>query len=100
MKGERWGVAPSLALGVGSRRRVSLSYFHLKQDNLPEYGLPWVPANTNPELQAYSNGAPPVDQTNFYGLVGRDYENTITDLATAEVEHDFNTQASLRNLTR
>ena len=41
---------------------------HLEQDNVPEYGLPWVPANTNPELAAYSNGQPPVDSVNFYGL--------------------------------
>ena len=48
--------------------RATVSYFKLKQDNLPEYGLPWVPANTNPELAAYANGTPPVDQSNFYGL--------------------------------
>ena len=97
---ERWGIAPSLALGVGSPTRATVSYFQLKQDNIPEYGLPWVPVNTNPELEAYSNGAPPVDQSNFYGLVARDYEKTDTDLATAEVEHDLLAQVLLRNLTR
>ena len=48
--GERWGLAPSLALGVGSSTRANVSYFKLKQDNIPEYGLPWVPVNTNPDL--------------------------------------------------
>jgi catecholate siderophore receptor len=97
---ERWGIAPSLALGVGLPTRATVSYFKLKQDNIPEYGLPWVPVNTNPELEAYSNSAPPVDQSNFYGLVARDYEKTDTDLVTAEVEHDLNPQVLLRNLTR
>jgi len=98
--GERWGLAPSLALGVGSSTRANVSYFKLKQNNTPEYGLPWVPVNTNPDLEEYSNGAPPVDQSNFYGLTTRDYEKTDTDLVTAEVEHDLNKGTSLRNLTR
>ncbi|MEZ5286130.1 MAG: TonB-dependent receptor plug domain-containing protein [Vicinamibacterales bacterium] len=55
---ERWGIAPSVALGLGGRTRATISYFKLAQDNLPEYGLPWVPANTNPALEAYANGAP------------------------------------------
>ena len=56
VEGTRWGVAPSVAVGLGTPTRASLSYFHLGQDNLPEYGIPWVPANTNPDLAQYSNG--------------------------------------------
>jgi catecholate siderophore receptor len=96
----RWGFAPSLALGVATPTRVTASYFHLAQDGLPEYGLPWVPANTNPELAAYSNGIPPVDQSNFYGLTTRDYEDTVTHLGTLQVERDFSSAFTLRNLTR
>jgi catecholate siderophore receptor len=96
----RWGIAPSLGIGAGTHTRATVSYFKLKQDNLPEYGLPWVPVNTNPELAEYSNGVPPVDQSNFYGLVGRDYENTETDLATVDVAHDFGATTVVRNLTR
>lgn len=97
---QRWGLAPSLAFGVGTPTRLTLSYFHLSQDNLPEYGLPWVPANTNPALEAFSNGMPPVDQSNFYGLTSRDYEDTLTRLATVQVDHDFTGTVSQRNLTR
>ena len=97
---ERWGVAPSLGFGVGTPTRLTLSYLHLAQDNLPEYGLPWVPANTNPQLEQYSNGIPPVDQSNFYGLNTRDYEKTNTDVATVSFERDFSSQLTFRNLTR
>ena len=97
---QRWGVAPSIAMGLGTPTRASLSYFHLAQDNLPEYGIPWVPVNTNPELAAYSNGRPPVDQSNFYGLKARDYENTATDMGTLQVDHDFSGTTTLRNITR
>jgi catecholate siderophore receptor len=96
----RWGVAPSLALGAGTHSRATVSYFKLKQDNLAEYGLPWVPVNTNPELQAYQNSAPPVAQTNFYGLLGRDYEKTNSDLATLELSRDLTGSSTIRNLTR
>jgi catecholate siderophore receptor len=97
---ERWGVAPSLAFGLDTPTQLTVSHLHLSQDNLPEYGLPWVPANTNPELTAYQNGRPPVDQSNFYGLTTRDYEKTKTDVTTAQVEHRVGTAMTLRNLTR
>jgi catecholate siderophore receptor len=96
----RWGVAPSLALGAGTATRATINYYKLEQDNVPEYGLPWVPANTNPELQAFANAAPPVDQTNFYGLLDRDYERTSTDLLTVDVGRDLSSSMQVRNLTR
>jgi catecholate siderophore receptor len=112
VENERWGIAPSVAFGLGTPTRVTASYLHLAQNNVPEYGIPWVPANTNPELAAYANGRPPVDQSNYYGLKDRDYEKTYTDVATGIVEHDFGVGGSasagsgggaafsLRNLTR
>ena len=97
---ERWGIAPSIAFGLGSPTRAALSYFHLGQDNLPEYGIPWVPVTTNPELAQYSGGRPPVDQSNFYGLATRDYEQTATDMGTLQVDRDFGGAMTLRNITR
>ena len=35
---------------------------------MPDYGLPWVPANTNPRSAAYANGRRRSTQSNFYGL--------------------------------
>ncbi len=100
VESSRWGVAPSIGFGSGTRTRATLSYYKLKQDNVPEYGLPWVPANTNPDLEAYANGRPPVDQANFYGLVTRDFEHTDTDLATVDVARDLGPATTIRNLTR
>ncbi|HEY1171533.1 MAG TPA: TonB-dependent siderophore receptor [Verrucomicrobiae bacterium] len=98
---ERWGVAPSLAFGLGTPTRVTLSYFHLEQDNIPDYGIPFVPVgNTDPFLAGYGDQVAPVDYSNFYGLANRDYEKTRTDLGTALFEHDFNDSYSLRNLFR
>ncbi len=98
---ERWGVAPSLAFGLGTPTRLTLSYFHLQQDNMPDYGIPFVPVgNANPILAQYGDQVAPVDYSNFYGNINRDYEKIQTDLGTAILEHDFNDSYSLRNLFR
>ncbi len=96
---ERWGIAPSLAIGLGTPTKVTLNYSHLAQDNLPDYGIPWVPP-TNAPLSGYADQAPPVSFENFYGLTRRDYENTLNDTATATAEHAFGGAASLRSLVR
>lgn len=96
---ERWGIAPSLAFGLGTPTRVTLGYFHLEQENTPDYGVPWVPA-ANVPLAEFADRPAPVDFDNFYGLVDRDYEKTRTAVATAEVEHDLDGAVSLRNLSR
>ena len=99
VKSERWGVAPSLAVGVGTPTRATVSYSHLAQDNVPDYGIPWVPG-TNGPLREYADQPPPVDLSNFYGLIDRDYENTLTDTATIQGEHDFSSAFTLRSVVR
>jgi catecholate siderophore receptor len=96
---ERWGLAGSLVFGLGTDTRLTLNYFHLEQDNQPDYGIPWVP-DTVTSLSRYANKAAPVPFHNYYGLTDRDYEEISTDLATAIFEHDFSDQLRLRSLFR
>jgi catecholate siderophore receptor len=95
----RWGLAPSIAVGLRTPTRLTASYFRLKQDGIPDYGLPWVPA-ANVPLAAYANQAPPVDFSNFYGMRNRDYEKTTTDLGTVVASHDVGGALTLRNQVR
>lgn len=98
---ERYGFAPSLAFGLGSPTQVTLSYFHLTQDNIPDYGLPWTQAtSTDPRLANFPNQAPPVDFSNFYGIANRDKEEVSTNIGTIEIVHDHNESMTLRNLFR
>lgn len=99
VEGTRWGAAPTLTLGLESATRVTLGYMHLDQDNVPDYGVPWVPANNVP-LAEFANQPAPVDFSNFYGLRDRDYENIVTGMATATVEHDVSSTLRVRNLFR
>jgi catecholate siderophore receptor len=96
---QRWGVAPSLSVGLGTNTRLTLGYFHLQQDNLSDYGIPWVPA-TNNVLAEFRDRPAPVPRETFYGFVSRDHEDMGADLGTLKVEHDFQPRLSLRTQLR
>jgi catecholate siderophore receptor len=101
VENKSWAVAPSLALGLGTATCATISYLHLEQDNIPDYGLPWVPATGTPTaLSAYVNQAAPVEFSNFYGLKKRDYEKIDNDISTLQLEHDLNSSFTLRNTSR
>lgn len=100
IENERWGVAPSIAFGLGTPTRLTLDYFHMEQNNMPDYGIPFVAGPTNTVFPGYIDQPAPVDWSNFYGLNGRDYEDIKTDIVTARIEHDFSDELSLRNQTR
>lgn len=85
----RFGVAPSLAFGLGTTTRLTLSYYHQQADDTPDYGIPWL-----------FNGPAPVDRNNYYGFRDGNYLRTDVDVATAKVEHDFSAAITLRNQVR
>jgi catecholate siderophore receptor len=95
----RWGVAPSVTFGLGKPARFTVSYYKLRQDNLSDYGIPWVPV-TNNALVAYRDRPAPVPRHTYYGLKNRDFEKLDADLVTLKFEHDFNDGLSLRNQFR
>lgn len=96
---KRWGFAPSLTLGLNSPTRVTLSYYHMQTDDLPDSGIPY----NNPKNGDARNGdGSPynVNRSNFYGLIDRDFRKTQADIATVRVEHDFSPKLHIRNTTR
>ncbi len=97
--GRRWGVAPSIAFGLGTPTTFTLSYMHLEQENVPDYGIPFVPV-TNLPLEKFRSQPAPVNYSNWYGLTNRDYERTVTDVGTFEAKHAFSDTTSLRYLVR
>jgi catecholate siderophore receptor len=96
---KRWGVAPSLSFGLNTSTRYIVSYYKLKQNNISDYGIPWVP-NTNNALVAFRDRPAPVPRNTFYGLRDRDNESLNSDLFTFRVEHDFNDALAIRNQFR
>lgn len=89
VENERWGVAPSIAFGLGTPTRVTLSALYTKDNNVPDYGLPVL------------NGViPPVDRSNWYGIKGLNEERQEYSSATIKIEHDANDWISLRHQSR
>jgi catecholate siderophore receptor len=97
VKNKGWGLAPSLALGLGTPTQVTINYQRLQQNNIPDYGLP----ATLPDLaNAQGITVKDLDFSNFYGLATRDHEKVTSDVGTVTVDHRFTPQTSVRNLTR
>ncbi|MGU1882907.1 TonB-dependent receptor [Pseudomonas aeruginosa] len=87
---QRWGIAPSLTFGLDTPTRLTLSYFHQRDDNLPDYG---VPALNGRKLDG-------VSRHDYFGWRNLDEERIDNDVATLKLEHDFSDDFQLQNLIR
>jgi catecholate siderophore receptor len=86
---QRFGFAPSITFGLGTPTQLTLSYLVQTEDNIPDYGLP------------YLFGQPaPVERDNFYGLANEDFEKVLLNIFTVRLDHRFNEQLNLRNTLR
>lgn len=93
---ERWGVMPSLTLGLDSPTKLTASWYHFETDDIPDWGLPYIQ-----DADGVPRGKPiSVDKDNWYGVKGRDFHETRTDIGTVKIEHAFNDNVTVRNTTR
>ncbi len=96
---QRIGIAPAVAVGLGSSTRAILTYMLLDQDNVPDYGIPFVPATHN-VLVDFRDRPAPVDFDKHYGLLARDREDLRTNILTFALEHDLTDAIRISNTTR
>lgn len=98
---DRWGIAPSLAFGLGTDTRVNIDYYHMESNDLPDSGIPYGfsvgKTHTAASPDKPNDGG---DSTNFYGLTDRDFRKTRTDITTLAFEHDFNDSLTVKNTLR
>ncbi|QNK00494.1 catecholate siderophore receptor Fiu [Dyella telluris] len=102
VENNRWAVAPSFAFGLGTATRVYLDYMHVKQNNVPDGGVPTIglPGYSSPDpKRPFLTDAPAVDSSNFYGTTA-DHDHVTADMFTARLEHDFNDQLVFHNTLR
>jgi catecholate siderophore receptor len=99
---KRWAFAPSFAFGINTSTRFNLSYLHVKQDNVPDGGVPTMGlpgfSSSDPTRPFLSN-APKVNPNNFYGSAS-DFDKVTADMLTGKIEHDFSPTTKLVNTTR
>ena len=93
----RWGVAPSLAVGLNGDTQLTVSYYHLDTDQTPDYG---IPLTTKTAQTRTTSGILAVDRRSFYGIESRDYQKTKSDIATFAIDHKISDDLSVRQVVR
>lgn len=92
-------LAPSFALGLGTDTRAFLYSLHVRQDNRPDGGISTIGMpgyfSSNPALLAGAR----INPENYYGS-RHDKETVNADMASVKVEHDFDEDTRLHNLSR
>jgi len=96
--GERYGVLAGVATGIGTETRATVLYYHLRSDELPDYGVPLF--TKTPGLARTDSGVLPVPRGSYYGLKARDFQKTEADIATFIAEHDVSEAFKIRNVFR
>lgn len=91
---KRWGFAPSITFGIGSDTTFSLSYLHQRDDNTPQYGVPYF------QINGRGSPLPGGDPSNYFGYRNVDVQEIEVDALTAVLNHTFSDNLSLRNFTR
>ncbi len=84
----RWGIAPTIALGINEPDSISLSLLHQQEHDKPDVGIPFIfgaPAN--------------VPRNVDYGLTSDHFKTTV-DVATLAAKHEFNDDYSISNTFR
>jgi catecholate siderophore receptor len=94
-----YGIAPAITVGLGQKSRAYFYSQHIRQNNVPDGGIPTVGLKGFYNANASLLAAPKVDSDNFYGSVN-DFEKVEADMATAKFEFDLNDTTVLRNITR
>lgn len=88
VRNRRWGVAPTVALGIDDNDSLILAYLHQQEENVLDTGIPFV------------DGRPaPVPRDAFFGLAS-DRATTDADIFTARYRHDFSDNLSLGDTLR
>jgi catecholate siderophore receptor len=85
----RFGIAPSVSIGMATKTPATLSYVHLTESDTPDYGIPWL-----------FNGVAPAKRSSYYGFADESYLKTSDDILTLRVQHDFSPSLNVHNMAR
>jgi outer membrane receptor for monomeric catechols len=77
---QRLGTAPSFGIGLNGPTRFIASYYYLNDDNIPDYGFPYLLGKPVPTDR-------PVSSRIFYGIPNRDYEHDDIHIGTLRKDY-------------
>ena len=100
-RNSRFGLAPTLSLGLGTDTRAYFSFIHQSEYDIPDYGMPVLFQGTAGAPRQIAKPVPEsVGRSNFYGFAENDFLRTNVDVATARIEHDVNDWLTIRDQLR
>jgi catecholate siderophore receptor len=85
----RYGVAPSIAVGLNRPTHGSIAYLHESEDSVPDYGIPH-----------FGVGPVKTPRSTFYGYANESKLQTDPDIVSGNIEHDFSNGLILRSSLR
>ena len=107
VENSKTAIAASFVSGVATDSRLTINADYQKQENIPDYGLPWIPnystrsdRTLHTDIAQYEGQEPPVKYSNFYGNVNRDFEDNKAMSLTVKYEKDLSENTLLRVLAR
>lgn len=96
----RVGIAPSIAFGLGSPNRATLSYYFLKSNDEPDSGIPFNNPNNPPTGTEKADGKPvAVKQGSYFGWKDRDFDKRENHIGSLKLEHDLNDDLTVTNIS-
>jgi catecholate siderophore receptor len=97
---KRWGIAPSVKIGLTGPTSLTFDFYHLHSSELPDSGIPYYTTLANqPDANSQTTPASTAVRPRgaFYGLVDRDFRHIDTNEAGIRFEHAFDNGFKLRN---
>lgn len=90
---QRAGLAPTVGWGLGTDDELILAAYWLKDNNIPDYGVPFFNGRPAPETTR-------MDPKSFFGITETDFDRNQTGILTGTYLHRFSKDLALRTVLR
>jgi len=95
-----FAIAPSFFTKISDDTDVTFNFMHMKQDNTPVIGLPFITEAVSTETGLPEGMIAEQYWSNYYGVKGLDFEEVDATTLTAILNHQLNNSWAFRNQTR
>ena len=97
VKSDRWGLAASLGLGLGTATTWHLNYMHQSNDRTPDFGQPMIGSAASQVRRPIQDFG--VSRSLYYGK-DTDHDRTDADIVTSIFRHRLGANTTISNETR
>lgn len=88
VESQRWGFAPAIGFGIGTRTSLTLIYLHQQEKRVPDYGVPIAVTTAVDDIERPVTELG-VRRSNFYGYEA-DVDKVTVNTLTGKFRHEAN----------